>query len=279
MRALRTIRDILAAEATVVSFVVLNAVAIFMTPLFAHGSTWERVISHVDFVCVLYFMLESAIKINRDGWRGYIDVGWNRFDFLIVLCSLPVLLEPFVDLKGFGIVMVLRLGRLFRLFRVMQFIPNLDRMAAGIGRALRASVGVLMAIVIVNIIFALGGTLLFGEFAPKHFGNPLMSMYTTFKVFTVEGWYEIPDMIAANTDSDLMALGVRVYYVVAVVVGGLIGLSLANAVFIDEMTADNNKLLEEKIDELSRELRELKGMLADRENPRGSGRARRGPRT
>jgi voltage-gated sodium channel len=238
------IRNILVAEFTLVSFTVINAVAIFLTAAFPEGSFWGKIVSRVDFVCVIYFIIEAILKINRDGWKEYINVGWNRFDFFIVLFSLPVLVEPFIELQGFNIVLVLRLGRLFRLFRVLKFIPNIDHLAVGIPRALKASVGVVIALLIINAIFALGGTLLFRESAPAHFGSPLMSMYSTFKVFTVEGWYEIPDMIAENSDNDLMAFWVRVYYVVAVVIGGLLGLSLANAVFIDEMTTDNNALLE-----------------------------------
>ena len=237
------VRDAIISEITVVSVIVVNAAAIFVSTAMPAGSLWERVIGRVDFACVVFFIAEAGLKIHRDGWRGYWGAGWNRFDFLIVLFSLPVLLEPFIAMKGFEIVLVLRLGRLFRLFRVMQFIPNLNHLAAGIARALKASVGVLAAILIINVIFALGGTLLYGELAPEHFGNPLMSMYSTFKVFTVEGWYEIPDAIAAATDSDIMALTVRIYFVLAVVIGGLLGLSLANAVFIDEMTADNTKPL------------------------------------
>jgi voltage-gated sodium channel len=262
------LRDFLIAEATVVSVILVNAAAIFLSTTVPEGSFRAQILERVDIACVAYFVMEAVLKIQCSGWRAYIRAGWNRFDFLIVILSLPVLIEPFVDFQGFGIVLVLRLGRLFRLFRVMRFIPHIDHLTVGIGRALKASIGVLIAILIVNLIFALGGTLLFGEFAPAHFGNPLMSMYSTFKVFTVEGWYEIPDLIAESTDSDLMALWVRVYYVVAVVVGGLLGLSLANAIFIDEMTADNTRPLEDKIDALARELKALRAII---ERPSGPG--------
>ena len=38
-------------------------------------------------------------------------------------------------------------------------------------------------------------------------------------------------------------------------------MSLANAIFVDEMTMDNNQDLEKKIDDLFEELRELKNIL------------------
>jgi voltage-gated sodium channel len=146
---------------------------------------------------------------------------------------------------------------------VLELIPNIDHLTVGISRALKATVGVVLAILIVNIIFALGATILFGEFAPEHFGNPLTSIYSVFKVFTVEGWYEIPDEIAETADSDLMAVLVRIYFVVTVIIGGIIGLSLANAVFIDEMTSDNNEPLEQKIDKLALELKALRAVIEE----------------
>ncbi|MHC4943791.1 MAG: hypothetical protein ACYTG7_12310 [Planctomycetota bacterium] len=39
---------------------------------------------------------------------------------------------------------------------------------------------------------------------------------------------------------------------------GIIGLSLANAIFIDEMTVDNTQALENKVDALQAEIRSLR---------------------
>jgi voltage-gated sodium channel len=105
----------------------------------------------------------------------------------------------------------------------------------------------LVALLLVNLVFALGATQLFGRAAPQFFGNPALSIYSIFRVFTLEGWNDIPDAIAANS-SWMLAIVARIYFVVAVTIGGLLGLSLANAVFVDEMTMDNTDELEAKID-------------------------------
>ena len=49
-----------------------------------------------------------------------------------------------------------------------------------------------------------------------------------------------------------------------VLIGGIFGMSLANAVFVDEMTMDNNQTLEAKIDKLQEEIAELKQLLEKR---------------
>ncbi len=53
-------------------------------------------------------------------------------------------------------------------------------------------------------------------------------------------------------------------WVFVVLLGGIFGMSLANAVFVDEMTMDNNEVLEDKIDDLTTELKELKDLILKR---------------
>jgi voltage-gated sodium channel len=183
---------------------------------------------------------------------------------------MPALLGPVIDSSQFAIILILRLGRLFRLFRVLRFIPNLEHLAEGVQRALRASVGVFLGLFLVILILSVSATLLFRDIDPEHFGNPVTASYTIFKVFTVEGWYEIPEALeerasgsAKVTDTRAFAVAVRFFFVVAVLVGGILGLSLANAVFVDEMMMDNTADLEAKVDALTEEVRELRRFLED----------------
>ncbi len=252
--------DILISEKTVIAVILLNALAMMLqgTDETFTGGLWFR----VDYACVLYFLLEAVLKIRRFGWRAYKAKSWNRFDFIILLASLPVLLTPWADLHQFGAVPILRMGRLFRLFRLLRFIPNRDHLVEGVRRALKASVGVFLALFLLNLILAMGATMLFGSLAPEHFGDAFRSFYSIFKVFTVEGWYEIPETLAERAESPTWGLLVRAYFMLAVVLGGLLGFSLANAVFVDEMMMDNNDVLERKIDALQVEIRALRDEIA-----------------
>ncbi|MEL6548167.1 MAG: hypothetical protein AAFQ82_26305, partial [Myxococcota bacterium] len=116
-------------------------------------------------------------------------------------------------------------------------------------------------------ILALGATFLFRELAPELFGNPLTSLYTMFKIFTLEDWYLVPDLLAQRSGNPWMATLARVYFVISVLVGGILGLSMANAVFVDEMTLDNTDALEEKVDALRDEVASLRALLENRQNP------------
>lgn len=260
MNFVRQLRDALISEKTVITVILINAFALFMQGRGQKEIALDDLWFRIDFFCVLFFALEAGLKIQRDRWHGYWERSWNRFDFIVLIFSLPVLITPWLDLHYFEVVPLLRLGRLFRLFRLMRFIPNRDHLIDGVRRALKASIGVFLALFLVNVILAIGATLLFGELAPEYFATPMLSTYTIFKVFTLEGWYEIPDVLSSRATPGWGVLA-RLYFIATVMIGGLLGFSLANAVFVDEMIMDNNEDLEEKIDEMRVELQGLREEL------------------
>lgn len=245
-------------DKVVFSVIVINAFTIFLDAFPAIRQATRGVLFWVDYVCALYFVVEILLKVRIFGLREYWSNAWNRFDLFVVLASSPVLLSVFFDLRTFSVLLILRLSRILRLFKLLTFIPHRDSILSGIVRSLKASVGVFIALIFLNFMFAMGATLLFGRGSPQYFGDPFISLYSLFKVFTVEGWYEIPDILAGQTTSQVGAFFVRLYFVASVLVGGILGLSLANAVFVDEMTADNTARAEQLILELKEEVQELR---------------------
>ena len=244
-------------ERLVVVVILVNAVALFLGSYdegTAHHSLWFA----IDYACVLYFVFETIIKVVTEGWRRYWIQNWNRLDFVIIAASSPVLITPLLDLHWMSSLTVIRLLRLFRLFRLFRFIPGREHMAKGIIRSLKASVGVFLGVFLVNVIMALGAVVLFST-GPNdpYFGDPWRACYSMFQVFTVEGWYEIPNHIAETSGSTRGAFA-RIYFVISVFGGGILGFSLVNAVFVDQMTLDNNDPLEHRVNDLSEEIRQLR---------------------
>ena len=259
--------DWFVSDRLVLSIIVLNATALVLHEMAAPDTPAAMIWFWIDYVCVVFFLVEALVKIRRDGWGAYWANTWNKFDFSVVVVSLPALLGPFVDLSQFAFVLILRLGRLFRLFRVLRFIPNLDHLVLGIRRALRASIGVFLGLLLINLILAVMATLLFRDLDPEHFGNPVTSGYSIFQVFTVEGWNDIAEGLeerakeSSVSDPRLLIAGTRIFFVAAVLIGGILGLSLANAVFVDEMMMDNTEILERRIDGLTDEIKRLRNDL------------------
>ena len=181
-------------ERIVIAAILLDTIAQFVMatthPHLTQMASLDRaaaihsVASWTDYGCVVYFVIEAIIKIRHEGFRAYWSNNWNRFDFIVVILSAPALLAPILPLRELSVFLVLRTGRVFRLMRVMRFIPHADHIYRGIKRALRASVGVFVALFLINLVFALGATQLFGRTAPQYFGNPALSIYSIFRVFT-----------------------------------------------------------------------------------------------
>ncbi len=267
MPKLREILALMVSDRVVATMIIINSLVLMSYGFHGFHFAYSNPLFALDYACTLYFVAEAAIKIHQKSWRGYWESYWNRFDFIVVAISLPMLLTLFLDTHDFGLILLLRLGRMFRLLRITRFIPDCDMLWGGIQRALKASIGVIITLFIYNFILGMIGSYLFIEVDPEHFGDPALAMYSVFKVFTVEGWYEIPDAIAAQ--NPMMAHLARGFFVFAVLSGGIIGLSIANAIFVDEMVLDNTRFLERRVESLNaglmQEIAELKAMLrADR---------------
>ena len=259
------------AEPVVLTVIVINAVALFLDAFPSIHDAAGTGLFWIDYFCLIFFILEAVIKIRRDGsFTVYWSDRWNAFDFSIVVLSLPLITSPLFNgaLSDLAVILIPRMGRLFRFARLMRFVPDANRIFKDILRAVRVSVGLFLVLLILNLFLAMGATLMFGrlEIAGEYFGDPLRSMYSLFKVFTIEGWYEIPEILATRGASANYVLALRVYFTVSVMLGGLLGLSIANAVFVDAMVQDNTDVLEAKVDDLHEEIQSLRASIA-KESP------------
>lgn len=240
--------------------VILNCVVIFLQCYgvhFKHLSYWD------NFFTII-FMIEVTVKINSLGFKEYWKDRWNRRDYVITVISALSLGQffyenTFVDTIGF--ITVLRSLRALKLIRILKFIPNLSSFVKSIQLAVKTTSIIMLAFFILIFIVSIITCTLFRNVAPEYFANPIDSIYNTFRIFTVEGWYEIPDAITSSTQSFLTVNIVRLYFSVILFFGGIIGMGLITSMLVDAMASDNNdevlkkmKSLEEKLDELNRKL-------------------------
>lgn len=211
----------------------------------------------VDTLFTLLFLFEAVVKIRVQGFSEYWSDGWNRFDFIIVLIALPSCINVFGPvLPGTSILLSLRTMRAFKSFRLLKFVPNVESLLNGIKLAFKASYIVAIGLIVLLLVFSIVTTFLFGSSAPQYFGNPALSVYSIFRLFTIEGWYDMPEAIAINSGS-AMAVFARIYFSILLFGGGIIGMSLVNSIFVDAMAADNNDEVLEKLSQLERKLDEI----------------------
>lgn len=236
--------------------ILINTIAIFLSGFNLNGI----VLNGIDHIITLLFVVEMYIKLKVYK-RTYFDSTWNILDFSLVVLSVPSLIVfymHFIDVN-LTFLLILRVFRVFRIFktiRFIKFIPGIDRLMRGIIRALKSSVVALFGFLLYIFIIGLLSFYMFHTISPELFGNPLISLYSIFKVFTVEGWFEVPESIVQHV-STTTAFFVYTYFMIILLSGGIIGLSLVNSIFVDAMVSDNNDALEAKVDKLNDKIDKL----------------------
>lgn len=254
-------KNIFTSERSILLVILLNTVILFLQEIGFKSPT----INVIDAACTVFFIIEMVMKHIQLGVRGYWASGWNRMDGILVILSIPALISYFVPahLLDLSILLILRVLRVFRLFRLAHIFPNFNDTMRGLGKALQDSFPIFCAFLILILMVSLFNCAFFKDVAPKYFGTPWDSIYSTFRLCTVEGWYEIPDALSVGLTPGKVAF-VRIYFVLILIAGGIIGLSLVNSIFVDAMVSDNNDALEmevkqlnEKIDLLTEEIRKL----------------------
>ena len=212
----------------------------------------------IDSFFTLLFFIEAMVKIQVKGFTGYWNDGWNRFDFILVLLAFPSCINIFGEfIPGTNVLLSLRTLRAFKAFRMLQFIPNVENLLKGIKLAFNASYMVTIGMIVLLLVFSIITTFLFGNAAPQYFGNPALSVYSIFRLFTIEGWYEMPEAIVVNGGTT-MAIFARIYFSILLFLGGIIGMSLVNSIFVDAMAADNNDEVLEKLSQIEKKLDQMK---------------------
>ena len=235
------------------SFLIVLAVAMAFTSDFFSAS----VLYALNWGLLLYFSLEAFTKITVFSWGRYIKSGSNKFDFCILVISFFILLSPMFEAPG---VAYLRMFRAITLLRVFRLIPNAEHILRGLAKAIIASRAILILMAIMLVFFSMLGFSLFSNYLPEFFGNPLTAMNTIFQIFTIENWGAAPEAAKA-IDNPNIYYAINLFVIMVLILGGFIALSLANAVFVDEMVSDNNDDLRQEIKALRNENKEIKELL------------------
>lgn len=255
---MKNLKNLFLNEKFILSIILLNAVVIFLQS-FNMNNIWIQI---TDMICTLIFIVEMGIKHVALGVKNYWKSRWNRLDGTLVILSIPSIIAFLfpISMMDLSFLMILRLLRSLRFLRVLHFFPNIGQVIKGFKLAIRESYAILLCFLLLIVLFGLINCSLFKDMAPMYFETPLKAIYSVFRVCTVEGWYEIPDAIAAATSPTIATL-VRIYFSLLLLAGGIIGMSFINSIFVDAMVADNNDDEKAKLDEIEKKIDEISSKL------------------
>lgn len=241
-------RKLFLNEKAMLCVVILNVLIIFL-----QGCGVENIaMGIIDTLCTLIFIVEMIIKHREYGFRGYWRDGWNILDGSVTLLTLPAVLVYILPTAGnMSVLITLRALRVFKSFRTVRHFPNIKEIWKGFKLALRQSAGFLIGYFIIIVVIAMFNSALFGQSAPEYFATPLDAIYAVFQLFTVEGWYEIPNAVAGSLPPVWLHL-TRIYFCLLLIGGGIIGMSLINSIFVDALAADNNDDVKEQLNKIEK---------------------------
>ena len=217
----------------------------------------------IDVIFTLFFTFEITFNIVENPGNNfkqkifnYLKDKWNKIDFFSILLSLPSVGVLFIiDLEIFAGFTILRSLRILKILRVIEFIPEGKEISSKLLKALKGVTFIIIAFIIYSTIISLISVTLFKSSAPSYFQNAFDSFFTIFKVFSGDGFSDIVAEISIHSSIGFIYF-TKFYFVIIVFVGSILGLSLINSVFIDQMSTFEQKeqkeikSLENKLDEI-----------------------------
>lgn len=262
MQFIYSLKRLFLSEKIMLGLIVVNLLAVFLE----ESGLSNLYLLTIDIACTILFAVEMIVKICHYGWKQYWRSNLNRLDGTLVIASLPslvVLFAPEASQFDFSIVLVFRIIRVFRFIRLFRAFPTFEQIGINFWKAIKDSTPIFLCFALLVLIWSMVTCFFFKDIAPQYFASPIDSIYTTFRLCTIEGWYEIPDNISRAV-SPIMGHVVRFYFIAIVILGGVIGISLVNSIFVDAMVSDNNDSLEAKVSDLQRQLDRIEKMLEER---------------
>ena len=246
------------------TLIILNVVVIYLHS-FEFFQAYFFLFDLIDVVFTLFFCIEIAVKIatanGKNKFKSYMQSPWNRIDFFSVILAVPSIGVLFIsDLEIFAGFAALRSLRIFKLLRVIEYIPEGKRISTQLFKALKSISFIIFAFFIYTTIVSLISLTLFKHVAPLYFQNAFESFFTIFKVFSGEGFSGIIDVIEKN-ESVLFTSFSKFYFVAIVFSGSILGISLINSIFMDQMNQaakKSEKLETAQLNELKKELEDIK---------------------
>jgi voltage-gated sodium channel len=162
----------------IIGLIILNAVILGLETSAAVMDRFGPILVAINTGILAVFVVEIAIKLVALGPR-FFRSGWNVFDFLIVGISL---------LPASGPLEILRALRILRVLRLLSQVPRLKMIIESLMRALPGMGWTTALLMLVFYIFAVMGTMLFGEQFPEYWGTLGRSFFALFQIMTLESW-------------------------------------------------------------------------------------------
>ena len=171
-------------EISIITVIVVSAIAVG-----AHSYSLSpqtiKILAILEYIISAIFCMEIGIRIlAEEKFSDFFRSGWNVFDFTIVAVSL-------IPIGNVQVVWVARLVRIFRVLRLISYVPQLRIIIDTLGRAIPRIGYVVLLMFILFYMYGTLGNMFFGKINPFLWGNVSISMLTLFRIVSLEDWTDV----------------------------------------------------------------------------------------
>lgn len=228
-------------DISVISIILLSGLLIGVKT-YDHNPFFTHTLSIFDTAITVFFLTEIGLRfISCLDKKRFLHNVWNAFDTLIVIASLL----PFDESEY---AFLARLIRVFKVLRLVSFIPELRVLVSTLVKTLPSMAYVVLLMFILFYMYAAVGNLLFEYINPTLWGNITTSMLTLFRVITFEDWTDV--MYETMSVYPLS----WVYYLSFIFFNAFIFLNMMIGIVIDKMQEEGN------LKQTSEQTKEVKNM-------------------
>jgi voltage-gated sodium channel len=185
----------------------------------------------IDTAFLCFFVGELALRMYAHRWQ-FFKIGWNWFDFIIVMVSLI----PF-----FGNLSALRALRILRALRLLSAIPEFRDITESLLRAGKGAGAVFGILGLLLYVFAVLSSKLFGSVHPELFGNLEASLLTHVQLMVFDGWGDTVRTVI--TTSGFMVFWYFLFF--SLIVGFVLVSMLVGIIVEAKQSVSNEDLLAE----------------------------------
>jgi len=223
------IRDNKVFELFVISVIIFSSLMIGIRT-YHLPSPLETALIVLDYAVTLFFVIEITIRMAaEDRFRDFFKKGWNIFDFVIVVVSL-------IPLDDSEYALVARMLRLFRVMRLISFIPELRVLVSALISALPRMGYVALLMFIIFYLYAVIGNMLYSQLNPTLWGDLGVSLLTLFRVATFEDWTDV--MYEAMT---LYSLS-WIYFITFIFFSAFVFLNMMIGIVVEVLDEEHKKM-------------------------------------
>lgn len=186
--AIRKLIDSPIFQWSIIGVILLNAVILGLQTSASLTESQVHILEFLDNACLVIFCAELSLKLialRLDFFKS----GWNIFDFVVVGIAL---------IPAAGELSVLRSLRVLRLMRLATALPSMRRVVSGMFKSIPGAASVAGVLLVMYYVAAVMGTNFFSQTNPEFFGDLGTTLFTLFKMMTLEGWPDIADAVLAK---------------------------------------------------------------------------------